>query len=186
MRKRQWVGVVVASFISCAAVSCGPTGIEMIGDAMVDAGERLMDAGRALTDGGDAMMSDAQAQEGCASSCTPSGVLRVMTSDTDPTRLETGTLVGDSSASSHVVAEGPFVLTDLMYPSTGATAWTVYTSPVSEACSTLPGRIITRVQQDTRLTGMRIHVRAGEKLCAVPHDSTRPQLRWAGFRPYDG
>lgn len=43
-----------------------------------------------------------------------------------------------------------------------------------------------KVEEDARLTGTRIHVRAGEKVCAGHRDSTPRTLRWVGFRPHDG
>lgn len=61
VNKRKATGLVGLG-LALTVIACGPDGVEMMGDAMVDAGEMLMDAGGAVSDAGDAMTSDAAAQ----------------------------------------------------------------------------------------------------------------------------
>lgn len=62
VNKRKATGLVGLG-LALTVIACGPDGMEMMGDAMVDAGEMLMDAGGMVSDAGDAMTSDAAAQE---------------------------------------------------------------------------------------------------------------------------
>ena len=80
--------LLIGGGMAVVLVCCAPSGIEMIGDAMVDAGHMLMDAGQSLADGS---LPDASAQS-CASSCSNSGALRVVTADTDPAQRARGTV----------------------------------------------------------------------------------------------
>ena len=113
---------VIAGLIAGVVASCGPTGVDMMGDAMVDAGEMMMDAGRIMMDGGDAldaaadsMTPDAEAQA-CGMNCSAAGTQRVLTADTDPAQMESGTATGMGSVE---VVSGPFVLTDAHNLSSG-------------------------------------------------------------------
>jgi hypothetical protein len=119
---------LLACLVAVTTVTCGPSGMEMIGDAMMDAGAGLRDAAGgmrdatidAMDDTGVAFMDtgaivrdgagdDASAQ--CAT-CTPTGAARTITADTDPAQVLGETRYGLSISRGTEVAVGPLVVTD--------------------------------------------------------------------------
>lgn len=171
MQRTGFRGWFVAGSVAAVIASCGPTGMEMIGDAMVDVGTRLRD-------GGDALTPDASAQD-CATSCSGGGVLRVMTADTDPAQLLTGVVRGGAAQE---VVSGPFVLTDLQ---ADPVQYDLYLAAAGSTCTSTSASA-DFVAQTSDATGMHIVVAAGETLCAaVSGGQSSDRLRWAGFRPYD-
>ena len=131
----------------------------------------------------------------------------VTTAHTDGTRLMTGTSRGCGSSCG--VAEGPFVLTDVHAFDRGWTMW-FYTVPSGAECnatcvgpfgvSLLPDSgVIEQVagfstipsslgyQFANQMTGGRLYVPAGERLCVcgASNGAGGPwQASWAGFVPY--
>jgi hypothetical protein len=194
--------VVSAAIMSTMLVMCGPTGMDMVGDAMVDAGNMLRD-------GSDGTMPDAMAQDSCATNCTSGGVLRVMTADTDPAQLVTGIVqimesTTPASPGQEIVA-GPLVLTDvrLALPFAFTAAGTGYMVNlfISEDCgetimpstTSMVGHVVRYTNTATSgtvfvtdLEGVRIHIPPGSFLCGYRTGAagTLP-VRYAGFRPYD-
>lgn len=176
-------------------VMCGPTGMDMMGDAMVDAGNLLRDG---ASDTG----SDAQAQA-CATNCSASGVMRVMTADTDPAQLVTAVVNyrGSGASEAFEVVAGPLVLTDLEFAQEGyphllfsittqATCPPAWYPPETDPLTTigLDGQdsltsVNTRYVHE--LHGSRFYIPVGSRLCAHPHQNATWFVRYAGFRPYD-
>ncbi|MCB9594064.1 MAG: hypothetical protein H6719_15125 [Sandaracinaceae bacterium] len=171
-------------------VSCGPSAADMMLDAMV------------ATE--DATMSDASAQMSCATNCSTGGALRVMTADSDASRLVRGGAVlnprrptsGESPLLVEVVA-GPFVLTDARMStytglSSDLTQATLWIAPRSTGCSPKPSLLDPDVignlyapsgpdAEERRLEGARYFVSVSEVLCAEGVGV----VAWAGFLPYD-
>lgn len=175
----EWRRMIVAGMIAGAIASCSSAGMDMIGDAMVDAGEAMADAGVALQDAADGMTPDATAQTTCGTSCSAGGTARVMTADTDPAQLLTGTVTESGQ-----LVEGPFVLTDLR----GIDVDGIVTTWEISICGADPIADMStdRSSYSSKTTGARIYVAPGEALCAYrSYTSPRGVLRWAGFRPYD-
>lgn len=141
-------------------------------------------------------ISDAPAQDRCASNCTGSGALRTVTADTDPAPLARGgTILTPGTATA--VASGPFVLTDARMNSNAAgastAAATFWIVPASQGC----GGALTELGDERRigfvrgqgapdtptveLHAVRYVVAADEVLCTAG----RGIVAWAGFRPYE-
>lgn len=190
---KSGVWAVIAAVVASAMMSCGDAPPDMMSDAMVDAGELLMDAGGMLIDGGrdldaagDAMSpSDAAAQDagggGCGT-CTVDGVVRTVTADTDPTRIESGQRSGDG-----ILVTGPIVITDLAVvdrsTSGGGSARIGISASGTCGGSTPSDGYLQELNGDRAegsTHGLRIFVPAGAALCTVSFDATS----WAGFRPY--
>lgn len=163
-------------------ISCGPSALDMMRDAMV--------------------IPDASAQDSCATNCTAGGSLRTVTAETDPAQLERGGAVlrlsgGDPDVISEVV-RGPFVLTDAQMnansipPGTVSAAATLWVASATGGCGdTVPyldervlGNLVGRGGPDTLpelFRGARYFVGSDEVLCA----EGRGVIAWAGFRPYE-
>lgn len=145
---------------------CGSTGMESLGDAMVDMGQSLQDGA----------MSDAAAQSTCGT-CT-GGAVHMMTADTDPTRTLSGAL-GDIGSDRQEMVTGPAFITDIFTPS-GIT--TVYLH-ASTDCSVTSGseRVFRGSDSGLHITGARIFVPSGQALCGL----VTSRIVWSGYRPYD-
>lgn len=155
--------------MACVLAVCTPSGMEMVGDAMVD-------AGRALTDAAD---SDAAAQT-CAM-CSSSGALRVVTADSDQAQLRNGTSDVPFGTNVQLVG-GPFVLTgvrDLDFP-----AARLYIA--EGGCEAATDDAVAEVLGRESLHGLHLWVPAGSLLCArVAAVSGNTRLWHTGFVPYD-
>lgn len=134
------------------------SGMNGLGELMMDAGELLADAGN-----------------GNAQTATPQ---KVLTADTDATRLEGGVLA-IPMATVKEVALGPIVITHLA-EGDGATSMYVFLNDAAVACdaSTAPR---------FRAAGFEgVFVKQGKKLCAYGSGfgGTDTNLFWSGYRPY--
>ncbi|MBS1153985.1 MAG: hypothetical protein H6Q89_5683 [Myxococcaceae bacterium] len=125
-------------------------------------GQLLIDAGVVLADAGNGNAQTAP---------------RTLTADTDASRLESGALIGTTTASTLV--SGPIVIT-MLSSSDGAIslAWLL---PEATACDAAPtGTASFRLRQSSVLTGF--FVKQGQKLCVF--SAGADTLLWAGYRPY--
>lgn len=131
MTKRHILRVSLCFALAMLTITCGPSGMEVVGDAMVDAAHEMRDAADevrdaaiaardtsidALEDTGEALSDvasppDAHAQE-CAT-CTTGGAGRSMSADTDPAQSASGSLRMSPGEAAREIAVGPFYLTDL-------------------------------------------------------------------------
>ena len=121
----------------------------------MDAGELLVDAGN-----GNAQTMPA----------------RVLTADTDATRLESGILQFFGMPT--VVVTGPIVMTRWTTAGSTNTLATIWVMPEAMACDPA-GKATAIVGYNDGLTGF--FVRAGQKLCATAQYGS---IVWAGYRPY--
>jgi hypothetical protein len=217
--KRIW-DVVLAALVATVVIACGDAVMRPAAHLMVDAGHMLMDAGVDMLDGGsdaatdtdgkdgaikmsdkdaqvDGMVADAQAQS--CGNCTVAGPievqgpLKVVTADTDATRLKSGLLSDD--AEWHQLAVGPFVLTDLMpepvYVGSSLSRYFDTTIAAPGACSGGGTRLLEAFtggwvsnnatassHVDGHVSGARYLVPSGKVLCG------RGTGTWSGFAPY--
>jgi hypothetical protein len=190
--------VVSAAIMSTMLVMCGPTGMDMVGDAMVDAGNMLRD-------GSDGTMPDAMAQDSCATNCTGGGVLRMMTADTDPGQLVTGLVVNDNrmnDSQAFEIIEGPLVLTDLGIAREDVPHVNVFMTSMASCPTTTEyppeAEGLTYIALDGQSSGSSVNTRyahdihggrylvpAGSRLCGRSAGIAVFYVRYAGFRPYD-
>ncbi|QQR60995.1 hypothetical protein IPH19_00830 [Candidatus Uhrbacteria bacterium] len=181
--------------MATALAMCAPGGMEMMGDAMVDAGHMLSDAADDAT-------SDAAAQESCATNCSTGGVLRVMTADTDPAQLVTATVIHDGTGSSESfeVVAGPLVLTDLGFARDGVPHLEFRVSslpdcPFGPSVTDAPPFTVIALDDQSatsvntrynhEIHGGRYYIPEGSRLCAYLAGDTTWYVRYAGFRPYN-
>lgn len=192
--------ILAAGCVAGIVASCAPVAMDMMADAMIDAGESMMDAGGRLSDSGrqihdaaDSMTADAEAQPSCATNCTSSGILRVLTADTDPARFVRGSITDDALVTQDTSIRGPFVLTGFevatsISPSSGR----LYVVPEPDRCSDSGDLIAEEANQTVSTTststvvredGMseRWYVGPGEKLCV----RCNGRCSWSGFHPYE-
>ncbi|MGC4118554.1 MAG: hypothetical protein QM765_29155 [Myxococcales bacterium] len=157
---KKWAFAVAAVAVVAILSTCsGP-----IGQALVDAGHFLQDSGVAHAD-----------DSGVEPPNTP---VRMLTADTDATRLESGIVYLDGPK---LVVTGPIVMTSLgLYG--GSARWWI--SPVG-AC-TVPSHPedLSVSGNDGSIVGQ--FVRAGQQLCASYGSSTVEDnsFAWSGYRPY--
>ena len=163
----------LALVVAMAGVTCAPTGLETVGDAMMDAGERMSDAaptmrdatidavddtGRRLSDTGamirDSAGGDAAAQ--CAT-CTAEGAAHTIAADSDPRQSLGGSRADLTSGRGTEVAMGPLVLTDFaVMPravggATGTGIAVAFTVPDSEFCDDAHAFVVTSSPTNMRL-----------------------------------
>lgn len=190
---KQMALVACGAMMAMLLVMCGPPGMGMMGDAMVD-------VGMTLRDGSDTSMPDAMAQD-CATDCTGGGVLRVMTADTDPDQLRhAGVYIAlPPSGDAVEVVAGPIVITDLMVARENGISYELRmtslpdcTGPIDPATTEHVVTLISAPQVgmtsvNTRFTrevhGGRILVPAGSRICTSV--SNTGFIYYAGFVPYD-
>jgi hypothetical protein len=200
-RARESWRVVGAGCVAAMVVSCGPAAVEILGDAMVDAGRYMVDGGSAMRDASDGMTSDASAQAGCATSCTSSGIQRMMTADTDPARLTRGTApaeapFSDPEGPGHYaeLAVGPLVVTYARHVGNNLTAGfyvsdtgscdVSFRSRGAESIGITFDAISAGYGISTPAVTGNFLVRSGERLC-VWTSVRGAGAAWAGFRPYE-
>lgn len=163
MKREEIVRMMGAGLIAVVVLSCGGPVVEMAADAF-------------LSDASVDAVSDAEAQPMCGN-CTTGGALRMVTADTDPTRLVRG--VASSSDEAEPAIAGPFVLTDIEFERANSVDATItrgdcYDEELERLVDIDSGR--------APMHGGRFLVPAGQSLCLrVPVGS----VYWAGFRPYD-
>lgn len=133
------------------------SGMNGLGQLMIDAGELLADAGT----------GHAQA-----------GPTRLLTADTDLTRLEQGVVSLESANPPVALVSGPLVITTLKDArlDTGATV-RVWIAPDAAPCGTYT------VWFELNAVAMQnFLVKQGERLCA--NSNGHSAVLWSGFRPY--
>ena len=193
----------LATAIVVTLVTCGPSGVEMMGDAMVDAGGAMRDAADALEDTGtviqDSAGDDAHAQPPACGTCTTNGAVHATLASEDPAQA----VGGSFSTTTHAIelAVGPQYLTDLSEVNgfslassgvLGGTVAVLWTIPTGSFCDdqhilgTSAGfsamqTPIAAVDPATPIHGAAIFVPAGAHLCGEAQYSGV----WSGFRPYD-
>lgn len=213
MTKRHTLRVCICFALAMLTITCGPSGMEVVGDAMVDAAHEMRDAAivardtsiDALEDTGEALRDvasppDAHAQE-CAT-CTTGGAGRSMSAETDPNQSVSGSLrlIGGDAATE--IAVGPFYLTDLhaiiddVSGRTGPSAL-VFRLPEAMFCDDYrpftdigPLQFVGAARAGTaeQIHGARLFVPAGQRLCIAggdPSSGNRAHASWSGFRPYE-
>lgn len=130
------------------------SGMNVIGQMMIDAGEMMADAGN----------GNAQTAQ------------KTVTAATDLTRLEQGITVLSITTGAQLVA-GPFVVTALT-KSSGSTATVFFVSdPATCDTPVAPGFEVREELKD-------FFVKPGQKLCAIGSASTVAAALWSGYRPY--
>lgn len=143
--------------LAAAVVLSTCSGMNNLGQMMVDAGELMMDAGN-----------------GNAQTNTPQ---KVVTAQTDLTQ-QVGGLVRLSSATELVA--GPVVVLDLFANNESSSSVNAEVWLASTTCNTAAPAEAVNV--DGYHAG-RIFVPAGQRLCALATFGTA-SVSWAGFRPY--
>jgi hypothetical protein len=129
--------------------------------------------GRVMTDAGTMLLGmDASAQQDGA---TPGGDRRVVTADTDLSRLETG-IVTAGRAGVQLV-RGPIVITDL----SSEDSISFWIAAERDGCATT--QVTAGTGADQSLAGARIVVRADQVFCA--RGDAGAGMLWSGFRPYE-
>lgn len=174
---------------SAFLVMCAPVTGGMVGDAMVDTGHMLADAlvdtGSAISDSASDATSDAAAQPGCGTSCTTTGVQRLMTAETDPAQRVQGFATITNSASGTEIVVGPVMVTNITTNrSTDAMdAW------VAVDCASVMGKVpVPGVGATTSTLGFvagPTFVPEGSRLCGIARASSGSvYIGWQGFTPY--
>lgn len=204
--------VVLAAIVASVVIACGDKVMKPAAHMLVDAGHMLVDAGSGLLDAGadgmvgsdatidtpDAIVADAHAQQSCGS-CTVSGPielqgpLKVITADTDASRLKSGVLA--DAANWVQLTSGPFVLTDVTPEPviiTGSVSRHVETKVADAGDCTSGGNLLLEAYTgdwihanataasavEGHVSGARYLVPAGKVLCG------RGLGTWSGFAPY--
>lgn len=126
---RRWLLASSVVSVSLLLATCGPSGMEMIGDAMVDAADAVRDAGRdaaeiardtgadVLEDTGeiirDSAPDDAAAAQDFCGTCTATGSVHEVSAADDPTRHLGGSGWTDSGRGMEL-ATGPLYVSDVV------------------------------------------------------------------------
>ena len=163
MRRDEVVRMCGAALIAVVVLSCGGPVVEMAADAF-------------LSDASVDAVSDAAAQPTCGN-CTTGGALRIVTADTDPTRLVRG-IAGPSDEEDPVIA-GPFVLTDIEFERANSVDASITPTNCYDENTE---RLVDVESGRAPMHGGRFFVPAGFSLCLRVSVG---DVYWAGFRPYD-
>lgn len=162
MRRDEVVRMFGAALIAVVVLSCGGPVVEMAADAF-------------LSDASVDAVGDAAAQPTCGN-CTTGGALRIVTADTDPTRL----VRGSAGPSEGPVIAGPFVLTDIEFERANSVDAVI--TPSDECYDDDAERLVDVDSGRAPMHGGRFVVPAGFSLCL---QVSVGRVYWAGFRPYD-
>lgn len=158
---RTVLGVLVASLL----LMCGPSGMENLGDAMVDVGTTIRDGAADAT-------SDAEAQTTCGT-CTADS-LRVTTAETDFDQQIQGFADDDGE-----LVAGPAIVTDVRAYGGGG-----YLYLTQVACSDVAydaADLLISMAPSEDVMGARFIVPVGMRLCVYDMPGS---MSWSGYRPY--
>ena len=194
---RHWiVNSALCAVAVSAVLACGDDVMKMAGRVMTDAGRRMQRLDASISDASAQSGSDAstvQPGTGMPSQCGAcvvsdpiaiKGPVKVITADTDPAQLVSGSADVSGPSTWQELEAGPLIITDLLFAVANGAQVSFAIASAGKCGSKRDPLALLDLDRVISIQGARLPIKQGQVLCAMS-DALNGVVRWSGFRPYE-